>query len=203
MELTASRFDAIDASHERARRGRRARMDALEQKQEEVNAAGAQVRALKAQNADADAIAAAIAELKRLKVDLEKDLNALKEAGNAEAKAKEEFRAKLGQLLEGRLFYIPSFKIYGGVAGLYDYGPPGVRGEIERAAVLEAAFRARGEHVGGGVPGGDAGTSAEGFGVRPRRARTISKTRTRADFEDIRPITRDESIKFQLSLSKP
>jgi len=100
-------------------------MDALEQKQEEVNAAGAQVRALKAQNADADAIAAAIAELKRLKVDLEKDLNALKEAGNAEAKAKEEFRAKLGQLLEGRLFYIPSFKIYGGVAGLYDYGPPG------------------------------------------------------------------------------
>jgi glycyl-tRNA synthetase len=28
-------------------------------------------------------------------------------------------------LLEGRLFYIPSFKIYGGVAGLYDYGPPG------------------------------------------------------------------------------
>ena len=53
-------------------------MDALEQKQEEVNAAGAQVRALKAQNADADAIAAAIAELKRLKVDLEKDLNALK-----------------------------------------------------------------------------------------------------------------------------
>ena len=60
-------------------------MDALEQKQEEVNAAGAQVRALKAPNADADAIAAAIAELKRLQVDLAKDLNALKEAGNAGA----------------------------------------------------------------------------------------------------------------------
>lgn len=27
--------------------------------------------------------------------------------------------------LERRLFYVPSFKIYGGVAGLYDYGPPG------------------------------------------------------------------------------
>ena len=27
--------------------------------------------------------------------------------------------------LERRLFYIPSFKIYNGVAGLYDYGPPG------------------------------------------------------------------------------
>lgn len=27
--------------------------------------------------------------------------------------------------LERRLFFIPSFKIYGGVAGLYDFGPPG------------------------------------------------------------------------------
>ena len=100
-------------------------MDALEQKQEAVNVAGANVRALKAQGADQADITAAIDELKRLKVDLEKDLAALREAGNAEAKAKEEFRSKLGQLLEGRLFYIPSYKIYGGVAGLYDYGPPG------------------------------------------------------------------------------
>ena len=60
----------------------------------------------------------------------------------------EAFRAKLAVLLEHRLFYIPSFKIYGvhkvtaalfptpavqltrhccagGVAGLYDYGPTG------------------------------------------------------------------------------
>lgn len=27
--------------------------------------------------------------------------------------------------LERRLFYIPSFQIYGSVAGFYDYGPPG------------------------------------------------------------------------------
>ncbi len=27
--------------------------------------------------------------------------------------------------LERRLFFIPSFKIYGGVAGFFDYGPPG------------------------------------------------------------------------------
>ena len=27
--------------------------------------------------------------------------------------------------LERRLFYIPSFKIYGSVAGFYDFGPPG------------------------------------------------------------------------------
>ena len=46
-------------------------------------------------------------------------------AGDEQAKEKENFRAKLGGALEQRLFYIPSFKIYGGVAGLYDYGPPG------------------------------------------------------------------------------
>ena len=28
-------------------------------------------------------------------------------------------------VLERRLFYIPSFEIYGSVAGFYDYGPPG------------------------------------------------------------------------------
>ncbi|KAI3938451.1 hypothetical protein MKW98_015350 [Papaver atlanticum] len=38
---------------------------------------------------------------------------------------KEEFRKKVMNALERRFFCIPSFKIYGGVAGLYDYGPPG------------------------------------------------------------------------------
>ncbi|XP_038978600.1 glycine--tRNA ligase, mitochondrial 1-like [Phoenix dactylifera] len=38
---------------------------------------------------------------------------------------KEAFRQAVVNTLERRLFYIPSFKIYGGVAGLYDYGPPG------------------------------------------------------------------------------
>ena len=27
--------------------------------------------------------------------------------------------------LQRQLFYVPSFKIYGSVAGFYDYGPPG------------------------------------------------------------------------------
>ncbi|KAK7225874.1 hypothetical protein V2G26_013877 [Clonostachys chloroleuca] len=31
----------------------------------------------------------------------------------------------LEAMLKRRLFYTPSFEIYGGVAGLYDYGPPG------------------------------------------------------------------------------
>ena len=46
-------------------------------------------------------------------------------AGDEKLKEKENFRTKMGGALEQRLFYIPSFKIYGGVAGFYDYGPPG------------------------------------------------------------------------------
>ncbi|RVW29203.1 Glycine--tRNA ligase, mitochondrial 1 [Vitis vinifera] len=37
---------------------------------------------------------------------------------------REAFRQAVANTLERRLFYIPSFKIYRGVAGLYDYGPP-------------------------------------------------------------------------------
>jgi len=29
------------------------------------------------------------------------------------------------ELMKRRFFFTPSFSIYGGVAGLYDYGPPG------------------------------------------------------------------------------
>jgi len=47
-------------------------------------------------------------------------MNAAQEAHNREA-----FRQAVVNTLERRLFYIPSFKIYRGVAGLYDYGPPG------------------------------------------------------------------------------
>ncbi|KAJ3675841.1 hypothetical protein LUZ60_004883 [Juncus effusus] len=41
------------------------------------------------------------------------------------AAGREAFRQLVNNTLERRLFYIPSFKIYRGVAGLYDYGPPG------------------------------------------------------------------------------
>ncbi|KAL2866298.1 uncharacterized protein BJX67DRAFT_372706 [Aspergillus lucknowensis] len=34
-------------------------------------------------------------------------------------------RSVLDTMLRRRLFYTPSFEIYGGVSGLYDYGPPG------------------------------------------------------------------------------
>jgi glycyl-tRNA synthetase len=38
---------------------------------------------------------------------------------------REAFRAAVNNTLERRFFFVPSFNIYGGVAGLYDYGPPG------------------------------------------------------------------------------
>ncbi|KAF9507776.1 hypothetical protein BS47DRAFT_1373824 [Hydnum rufescens UP504] len=34
-------------------------------------------------------------------------------------------KANLDALLNRRFFYAPAFEIYGGIAGLYDYGPPG------------------------------------------------------------------------------
>lgn len=34
-------------------------------------------------------------------------------------------RNALDGMLRRRMFYTPSFEIYGGVSGLYDYGPPG------------------------------------------------------------------------------
>lgn len=34
-------------------------------------------------------------------------------------------RTVLDSLLRRRLFYTPAFEVYGGVSGLYDYGPPG------------------------------------------------------------------------------
>ncbi|KAI3891780.1 hypothetical protein MKX03_020918 [Papaver bracteatum] len=46
-------------------------------------------------------------------------------ASSSKGMNKEVFRKNLANTLERRSFCIPSFKIYGGVAGLYDYGPPG------------------------------------------------------------------------------
>ena len=34
-------------------------------------------------------------------------------------------REQLESVLRGRFFYAPAFDLYGGVSGLYDYGPPG------------------------------------------------------------------------------
>jgi len=42
-------------------------------------------------------------------------------------------RKECDDLLRRKLFYTPSFEIYNGVAGLYDYGPLGaaLKGNVE------------------------------------------------------------------------
>jgi glycyl-tRNA synthetase len=44
-----------------------------------------------------------------------------------------ESRALLEDLLKRRFFYCPAFSIYGGISGLYDFGPPGcaIKANIE------------------------------------------------------------------------
>eukprot|EP00239_Pterosperma_sp_CCMP1384_P001339 CAMPEP_0197849318 /NCGR_PEP_ID=MMETSP1438-20131217/11632_1 /TAXON_ID=1461541 /ORGANISM="Pterosperma sp., Strain CCMP1384" /LENGTH=694 /DNA_ID=CAMNT_0043461941 /DNA_START=107 /DNA_END=2191 /DNA_ORIENTATION=- len=105
-------------------------------KEAEVTKQGDTVRALKSNKGKsddaataaqkADEIAKAIDLLKQLKKelgDLTKQHAATAAGGGSQGK--EKFRAKLASTLEQNLFYIPAFKIYGGVAGLYDYGPTG------------------------------------------------------------------------------
>lgn len=103
--------------------------NALSQKQSAVEAQGNAVRALKASGAAKPEIDAAIEALNALKLDkasIEKQLQAVVSgAGGDGGLNRESFRQAVVNTLERRLFYIPSFKIYRGVAGLYDYGPPG------------------------------------------------------------------------------
>ncbi|KAI4343455.1 hypothetical protein L6164_010800 [Bauhinia variegata] len=102
---------------------------ALIEKQSAVEAQGNAVRALKAASASKSEIDDAVETLNALKLEktsVERKLQAcLSNAGGENFTNKESFRQAVVNTLERRLFYIPSFKIYGGVAGLYDYGPPG------------------------------------------------------------------------------
>ncbi|XP_068666182.1 glycine--tRNA ligase, mitochondrial 1-like [Aristolochia californica] len=101
---------------------------ALADKQAAADVQSAAVRSLKAAGAPKPEIAAAVDALKALKLEFESVARDLKNAvvGNGESSVnREAFRQAVVNTLERRLFYIPSFKIYRGVAGLYDYGPPG------------------------------------------------------------------------------
>ncbi|KAK1571432.1 hypothetical protein Q3G72_016921 [Acer saccharum] len=94
-----------------------------------VESQGNSVKALKASNAPKTEIDAAIEALNRLKLEkssIERELQSIVSGNGADSSVtREAFRQAVANTLERRLFYIPSFKIYRGVAGLYDYGPPG------------------------------------------------------------------------------
>ncbi|KAL5733852.1 hypothetical protein ACOSP7_031713 [Xanthoceras sorbifolium] len=101
----------------------------LAEKLSAVESQGNAVRALKASKASKPEIEAAIEALNRLKLEkssIERELqSAVSGNGGDSSVNREAFRQTVVNTLERRLFFIPSFKIYRGVAGLYDYGPPG------------------------------------------------------------------------------
>ncbi|KAF2288373.1 hypothetical protein GH714_007165 [Hevea brasiliensis] len=102
---------------------------ALAEKQSAVEGQGNAVRALKAAKVAKAEIDAAIGTLNALKLEksaIEQQLQAAVSGNGPDSSVnREAFRQAVVNTLERRLFYIPSFKIYRGVAGLYDYGPPG------------------------------------------------------------------------------
>ncbi|XP_042497699.1 glycine--tRNA ligase, mitochondrial 1-like [Macadamia integrifolia] len=111
---------AMDASEETLRR-------AMADKQAAVDAQGKAVRDLKVSGAAKAEVDAAVEALNALKLEKSSIENQLQAAitGGAGGLSRDAFRQAVVNTLERRLFYIPSFKIYRGVAGLYDYGPPG------------------------------------------------------------------------------
>ncbi|KAL0918797.1 hypothetical protein M5K25_010833 [Dendrobium thyrsiflorum] len=114
-------MDAADASEETLR-------GVLAEKQASVDAQAGVVRKLKAEAAAKADIEAAVESLKALKIEVSavaKRLQAVVSSSGGGSGDREAFRQVVVNTLERRLFYIPSFKIYRGVAGLYDYGPPG------------------------------------------------------------------------------
>lgn len=106
----------------------------LDNLRKSVKEQGELVRKLKTENAPANDLEVAIKELKVRKKALE---NKEKEL----APKQEKFdRAKLEDLLKRRFFFVPSFEIYGGVAGLYDYGPSGCAMEANMLNIWKSHF---------------------------------------------------------------
>lgn len=109
---------AVDSSEDNLRKE-------LVRKQSTIDAQANAVRQLKASGASKSDIDAAVQSLNALKLDKVSIESQLQAALSGVSANRDAFRQALVNTLERRLFYIPSFKIYGGVAGLYDYGPPG------------------------------------------------------------------------------
>jgi hypothetical protein len=68
---------------------------------------------------------AAKQSLRDLRRDLDVAKKAYDDAAAADVPESDFNREDTEGLLKRRFFITPSFEIYGGVAGLYDYGPPG------------------------------------------------------------------------------
>ena len=79
------------------------------------------VKQMKKDGKPADQIEKAVEELKRLRAEL-----AIAEKANAGQGTEHNIDRKLfDETVLRRMFVVPAFEIHGGVAGLFDYGPPG------------------------------------------------------------------------------
>lgn len=96
-----------------------------------VKAQGEVVKSVKKNGGTKEAVAVEVEKLNKLKIQLAEmeqgDPEVIKALALAKAEkdAEKTFRAGLEDLLTRRFFYIPSFEIYQGVGGLYDFGPAG------------------------------------------------------------------------------
>ncbi|KAH0868193.1 hypothetical protein HID58_075215 [Brassica napus] len=128
FQTNSIRRESISTIHASMDATEQSLRQSLSEKSSSVETQGNAVRALKASRAAKPEIDAAIDLLNKLKLEksaVEKQLQStISSSGNGSLN-REAFRQAVVNTLERRLFYIPSFKIYRGVAGLFDYGPPG------------------------------------------------------------------------------
>ncbi|CCI44539.1 unnamed protein product [Albugo candida] len=88
----------------------------------QVTRQGAVVRKLKQDGGGSDDIKAAVDTLKALKIELNRETIEQQESTSM---GLSKFEKKvLDDLLLRKMFIIPSFEIYGGIGGFYDFGPP-------------------------------------------------------------------------------
>ncbi|DAZ99025.1 TPA: hypothetical protein N0F65_010911 [Lagenidium giganteum] len=86
-----------------------------------VTRQGALVRELKQNGAAAEDVKKAVDQLKALKIQLE--VETAKQGPEEDGLSKTDKKA-LDDLLIRKMFVVPSFEIYGGIGGFYDFGPP-------------------------------------------------------------------------------
>lgn len=107
--------------------------DEVDQCRAHVKEQGDLVKSLKASNAPKKDVALAVKELKARKKVLEQKELQLDPPDTFN-------RGKLEDLLKRRFFYTPAFEIYGGVAGLYDFGPMGCAMETHLVNIWRKHF---------------------------------------------------------------
>lgn len=102
---------------------------ALEQKLQQLRVEATRqneaARALRQQQAPAGEIEAAAVALGATRAKLNELEQQIKQTKGYEAPSFVKYRQQCENLIKRRFFVVPAFEIYGGVGGLYDFGPPG------------------------------------------------------------------------------